>query len=637
MRGYAAWPRGSQTGGAPCFAAVRRPTPRRPRHSWPRTDGEEDGVTLALFDEIGAETRRFVEIGSGPNGGVCGILAAELGWSGLMIDANEAYVTALRQRLPRGRVDAVHAWATRETLDALLADHGLTGELDLLSIDVDGVDYWLWESLSACSPRVVAIESNSSFGPNRSVVVAYDPEFRRRGVPGVKGTSTSARRCARSQTWTGGSATASSSSSPAARRPTCCATTWRPGSRARRGGRVPPLPQARTCDPGRPRRIPAQDRRRRYAARRPRPRMTPDAAFGRLRRLIPLSARRVVRKLVPKREIARTAGLLLGPVPEVPDAPACELCGSTRRRALYRHKRTIALGCEACGVVESFPRPDDEAVRAYYESNAGWERSKAWPEDEALAEFLERRRRVYAVELDVLLTCVSPPSAANRAAPRVLDYGCGIGIVLDVLASRGWTTTGLEPAPKSATLAAQRHVLIDELPREPTYDLIVAAHVLEHVPHPLETVRELYRATLPGGQIYVGVPSFDRLAEHGLFRHLLNKQHLFAYTFTAMANLLRRGGYEDVRLLTGPAWEPVRDSVRSMRTLASRPSGSSAGEPSFDAGPETDDADTAPLDDAIRALAGYCETELGQAYLTGGLSKLREARARLAGSGPWPG
>ena len=56
--------------------------------------------------------------------------------------------------------------------------HGFTGELDFLSIDIDGNDYWLWEALTACSPRVVALEYNWLFGPERSVTIPYDPQFR---------------------------------------------------------------------------------------------------------------------------------------------------------------------------------------------------------------------------------------------------------------------------------------------------------------------------------------------------------------------------------------------------------------------------------------------------------------------------
>ena len=141
----------------------------------------EDGLTLALFKAIGTTDRRFVEIGSGTNGGNCGFLAQECGWRGLMVDASEARIVHVKARFGPA-VDSVAALVARDNLNQLLADHGLSGDVDLVSIDVEGNDYWLWECLSVCSPRVVIMEYNASFGPSRSVTVPYDPTFDRRVV-----------------------------------------------------------------------------------------------------------------------------------------------------------------------------------------------------------------------------------------------------------------------------------------------------------------------------------------------------------------------------------------------------------------------------------------------------------------------
>ena len=53
----------------------------------------------------------------------------------------------------------------------------MTGEMDLLSIDIDGNDYWVWDVISVISPRVVVIEFNASLGPEKSLTVPYDPNF----------------------------------------------------------------------------------------------------------------------------------------------------------------------------------------------------------------------------------------------------------------------------------------------------------------------------------------------------------------------------------------------------------------------------------------------------------------------------
>jgi hypothetical protein len=53
----------------------------------------------------------------------------------------------------------------------------LTGEIGLLSVDIDGNDYWVWEAIDAVNPALVVVEYNARFGPERAVTVPYDPSF----------------------------------------------------------------------------------------------------------------------------------------------------------------------------------------------------------------------------------------------------------------------------------------------------------------------------------------------------------------------------------------------------------------------------------------------------------------------------
>ena len=144
-----------------------------------QSQNDEDGITLALFRRVGVVDRRFVELGAGTNGGNSGFLAQECGWSGLLVEANEARVTRLEQRFNTARVSVKGAWITRESVNDLLTEHECTGDIDLVSIDIDGNDYWVWEALTAARPRVVIVEFNAAFGATRQVVVPYDAAFSR--------------------------------------------------------------------------------------------------------------------------------------------------------------------------------------------------------------------------------------------------------------------------------------------------------------------------------------------------------------------------------------------------------------------------------------------------------------------------
>jgi hypothetical protein len=95
-----------------------------------------------------------------------------------MVDgAGAARMEQVGRRFPG--VTALHAWVTRENVNELIASHGFDGEIDFFSLDLDGVDYWIWDAMTACSPRVVVLEYNSMFGPSRAVTVPYDPAFDR--------------------------------------------------------------------------------------------------------------------------------------------------------------------------------------------------------------------------------------------------------------------------------------------------------------------------------------------------------------------------------------------------------------------------------------------------------------------------
>jgi hypothetical protein len=141
------------------------------------SQNDEDGLVLALFKRIGMTNCRFVELGCGMNGGNSGFLASELGWHGLMVDARDDAIRKIATRFTGHNVTARHLTLTRDNVNGLIEECGFTGEIDLLSIDIDGMDYWIWQAISACNPRLVAIEYNWLFGADVAVTVPYTETF----------------------------------------------------------------------------------------------------------------------------------------------------------------------------------------------------------------------------------------------------------------------------------------------------------------------------------------------------------------------------------------------------------------------------------------------------------------------------
>jgi len=74
---------------------------------------------------------------------------------------------------------AVHSFIDVDNINDTLLDNGFKGDIGILSIDIDGNDYWVWKAISAVSPSIVICEFNSVFGDHHSVTVPYNPSFQR--------------------------------------------------------------------------------------------------------------------------------------------------------------------------------------------------------------------------------------------------------------------------------------------------------------------------------------------------------------------------------------------------------------------------------------------------------------------------
>ena len=137
----------------------------------------EDGLLSYLFARLGSRSRRVVEIGI-QDGTECNArnLIDNFGWRGLLVEGDQRSAAGARA-FYAGRAQVREAFITRENVNDVLAD--AAGEIDLLSIDIDGVDFWVWDAITAVRPRVVIIEYNAYLPPEEFRVVEYRPGFRR--------------------------------------------------------------------------------------------------------------------------------------------------------------------------------------------------------------------------------------------------------------------------------------------------------------------------------------------------------------------------------------------------------------------------------------------------------------------------
>jgi hypothetical protein len=138
-----------------------------------RSKGQSDESRI-IADLAKDAPRTFVEFGFHPIEFNCAELARDPEWRGLLIDGNARQVEDARS-LFSDRIKIVEAFLTRDNLEFIKSTFAKIG---VLSIDVDGNDYWFLEKLIDTEPGIVCVEYNSSFGLE-PITIPYDPAFDR--------------------------------------------------------------------------------------------------------------------------------------------------------------------------------------------------------------------------------------------------------------------------------------------------------------------------------------------------------------------------------------------------------------------------------------------------------------------------
>ncbi|QEP45135.1 hypothetical protein D5085_10695 [Ectothiorhodospiraceae bacterium BW-2] len=141
----------------------------------------EDGIIQKLISDIDIQHKRFIEFGvenfSESN---CRYLMMNNNWSGFVIDGSESNINELMNAEYFWKYDlqACASFITKENINTLLDKSGFDGSLGLLSIDIDGNDYWMLSELNEkWKPEILILEYNAVFGATRNITVPYDAGF----------------------------------------------------------------------------------------------------------------------------------------------------------------------------------------------------------------------------------------------------------------------------------------------------------------------------------------------------------------------------------------------------------------------------------------------------------------------------
>lgn len=227
----------------------------------------------------------------------------------------------------------------------------------------------------------------------------------------------------------------------------------------------------------------------------------------------------------------------MAPVPP----PGCGLCAGEQQPFLAVDERFSLARCAACGHVSTFPALDESELPAHYPSEYYGRRNRRFNAafERLIVVFRERRARLI-------------DRRARRG--RVLDVGCGRGILLSQLKRRGWSAHGTELSDSAATHAREAlgvPVFVGPIEEGPfadgSFEAIVFWHVLEHLRDPRSALRHARRLLAPGGLLVVAVPNYESLqARVGSRRwfHLDVPRHYHHFGLRVLARLLDEEGFD---------------------------------------------------------------------------------------------
>jgi hypothetical protein len=144
------------------------------------SQNDEDGIIIEIFRRINTTNKIFVEFGCGDGIENNSYALLFQNWNGLWIDGSPKNIKKIRKGLPQtlasGQLKLLESFITKDNINELISAQVTDKEIDLLSVDIDGNDYFVWDAITCISPRVLIMEYNAKFAPPIHYCMDYDPK-----------------------------------------------------------------------------------------------------------------------------------------------------------------------------------------------------------------------------------------------------------------------------------------------------------------------------------------------------------------------------------------------------------------------------------------------------------------------------
>lgn len=148
---------------------------------------DEDGIIAEILHRLGDKVpKTFIEFGV-ENGLECNTLRLLMdGWSGLWLEGDTNFVQQMNNShapwTSTAKLKLGHAFVTTKNVNELFTQHGMTGDIGLLSVDIDGNDIWVWQAITSVRPAIFISEYNATWAPPLSIAQPADEKIFWRGT-----------------------------------------------------------------------------------------------------------------------------------------------------------------------------------------------------------------------------------------------------------------------------------------------------------------------------------------------------------------------------------------------------------------------------------------------------------------------
>jgi 2-polyprenyl-3-methyl-5-hydroxy-6-metoxy-1,4-benzoquinol methylase len=254
----------------------------------------------------------------------------------------------------------------------------------------------------------------------------------------------------------------------------------------------------------------------------------------------------------------------------------CDFCGADDYTKRYEKRGFWMVQCNKCGLVYTNPRLKQEKIAALYDADYfqghGFDKSIDYVKD--VKEHTTNDD--YTLEdwdCDNILNLLSESQSSKPF--KLLEIGCGTGVFLDKAKKHGFDCHGLELSEYAANFVRQMGIPVETKSIEDanypveSFDAIVMREVIEHLPHPLDSLRTVHSWLKPGGVLFMATGNYDcpeRKLRGSDWFYFMPEGHLNIFSNTTMCKYLEKVGFTKISVTN--QGDKLMDILRNKNILA---------------------------------------------------------------------